>query len=429
MKLYFTTLALLMAGSLFAQDCAPGWSFYRVITVDNSAGAELTDYQVQITLDTRALADAGSLRADGADLRVFTTDCTPLSFWGDSLGLSNTTRLYVKIPSLAAGASVDLQVYYGRPQAEDATDGENTFIFFDDFSSGAIDPTKWETIGEFAQFEVIDGRAVYGSTAMNPGPRFKFARTAASFSGPVTFESAGIISNANGFGFSSATDPLNRILFRQSSFGFDTINQVAVMQDTLSNGLAIINNYPILRIPRGELTTQAITAGVNANNFLEVTRFANVGLGSANVDTTVLTEAFDVAGGFHFIMSSFSPNFAITLDYLHVRQVVDTPPTFTVGEELMATPSSVSFALTSQQVRVFPNPVSAYLQVTVDAPDRVVLSLHDALGRQVAEGWRENASGTNWTLNVADVGRGAYFLRVARAGNGELLYTHKVLVE
>ncbi|MEM9527905.1 MAG: DUF2341 domain-containing protein [Bacteroidota bacterium] len=429
MKLYFTTLALLIVGSLFAQDCAPGWTFYRVITIDNSAGAELTDYQVQVTLDTRALADAGTLRADGADLRVFTTDCTPLSFWGDSLGVSSTTRLYVKIPSLAAGASVDLQLYYGRPQAEAATDGENTFIFFDDFSSGAIDPTKWETVGEFAQFEVIDGRAVYGSTSMNPGPRFKYARTAASFSDPVTFEFAGIVSNANGFGLSSATDPLNRILFRQSGFGFDTINQVAVIQDTLSNGAARINNFPLLRIPRGELTTQAITAGVNANNFLEVTRFANVGLGDENVDTTVLTEDFDVAGGFHFIMSSFAPNFAITLDYLHVRQVVDTPPTSSVGGALMATPSSVSFALTSEQVRVFPNPVSAYLQVIVEVPDQIYLSLHDVTGRQITEGRREESSGTRWTLDLTDVARGSYFLRVARTRNGELLYTHKVLVE
>ena len=57
----FTLLFLLLLSSFMisAQDCANGWSFYRTITVDNSGGDNLTDYQVSFTLNTADLVANG----------------------------------------------------------------------------------------------------------------------------------------------------------------------------------------------------------------------------------------------------------------------------------------------------------------------------------------------------------------------------------
>lgn len=426
MMKYFTFCCfLVVATSLFAQDCSPGWEFYRDVTIDNSAGPALTDYQVKISLNTAQLATDGKLRGDGADLRVFTADCTLLPFWGDSLGTSQTTDIWVKIPSIAAGASTTLQVYYGRPAATSAADGDNTFLFFDDFNSESIDPAKWETVGEFAEFAVVDSIARYGSTGSSGESRFKFARTATTFSEKVIFDYNGAATNSNGFGFSSGTEPLERILWRISgAFGFDTLNQVAIMRDTISNGVALVNNYPLLRFPRGVLHTRSVTVESNENDNLQVTRFANVGLGTENTDLFV-QENVNMPS-FHFIMSSFNAGSPTLLDNIRVRQFTDVPPVSSIGDELMATPSGVRFLLAASEVKVFPNPASGLVNVEIATAESVNIVMTDVLGRRVASQKVDQLDDNTWQLDVSHLDRGIYFLQLYRSPDGSLLHTRKV---
>ncbi len=421
--LLFCFLAL--ATSLSAQGCSPGWEFYRDITIDNSAGPALTDYQVKVSINTAQLATDGKLRGDGADLRVFTTDCTLLPFWGDSLGTSLATDIWVKIPSIAAGATTTIQVYYGRPAATSATDGDNTFLFFDDFSTGTIDPAKWETVGEFAEFAVVDSIARYSSTGSSGESRFKFARTATTFSEKVIFEYNGATSNSNGFGFSSGTEPLERILWRISgAFGFDTLNQVAIMRDTLSNGIALVNNYPFLRFPRGILHTRSVTVESNENENLQVTRFANVGLGTENTDLFVQENVS--MPSFHFIMSSFNAGSPTLLDNIRVRQFTAMPPVSSISDELMATPSGVRFLLAASEVKVFPNPASGLVDVEIATVESVNIIMTDVLGRRVANQKVDQLAMNTWQLNVSHLDRGIYFLQFYHSTDGSLLHTRKM---
>lgn len=427
MKPILFFLLVCISGGLLAQTCSPGWQFYRDITIDNSAGAALTDYQVKVRLNTAELAAATKLNADGSDLRVYTEDCTLLPFWGDSLGTSQNTDVWVKLPTIAAGATVTIQVYYGRPVASSATDGDNTFLFFDDFSSGAIDPGKWETIGEFADFSVTDGIASYGSTSANPGARFKFARTAASFSEKVIFDYNASTNNSNGCGFSSSAQPIDRVLWRASGgFGFDTLNLVAVMRDTLNNGVATVTNYPLLMFPRNVFHTRSITVESNANQNLQVTRFANVGLGTENLDVFV-QENMDMPG-IHFILSSFSPNGPVQLDNIRVRQFAENPPSVTTGDELMATPSAVTFILDESAVKVYPNPATNFVRVELENATAVEFSLTDALGRAVSPGQIKQLAGASWELNVASLPQGVYYLQLLRPEDGKILQTKKLII-
>ncbi len=422
--LLFPTLFLLCAASLSAQECAPGWAYYRTVQVTNASTENLNDHQVLVELNTAALVAAGKLRPDGADLRVYAGDCTPLPFWGDSLGRNTATRIWVKLPSLNAGAVAELQVYYGMSTAAAATDGDATFLFFDDFNSGTIDPAKWEAVGEFADFSVTDSLLAYASTSMNPGPRFKFARTVPTFSERVIFDYVGQITNANGFGFSSSTGTeLERILFRQSgSFGFDTLNQVAFMPDTFTNGFATVNQYPLLEFPRFQFSTTSITVGVDDENMLRFTRFANVGLGTENTDEFIPEQL--IAPSFHFIISSFSQQ-TIYLDNIRVRRHTDTPPTSTVGTE-QANPNDVPHLIDPALVRVFPNPATAPVQVSIDYDEPVLLRVFDAQGRQLATLNQVIHSSSPLTLDTRQLATGTYLLQFARQSDGEVLHLRRL---
>jgi len=425
---YFTFLLFSVSCYfLQAQDCAAGWAYYQTVTIDNSLGGNLTDYQVAIELNTAELVADSKLRADGADLRVYTTDCTLLPFWGDSLGLSTATKVWVKIPNIAAGASLEVQVYYGKADATSAADGDNTFIFFDDFSSGTVDPAKWETVGEFATFEVVDGVLNYSSTGSSQGSRFKFARTVPVFSDEVIFDYSGAVTNSNGFGFSGSTGTeLERILFRQAGFGFDTLNQVAFIQDTLSNGFQIEGLYPLLRFPRFEFNTASITVGLNSNNNLRFTRFANEGIGDENTSEYIPFQLETT--GFHFIMSSFSSPQNIFLDNIRVRQQTANPPVSTNGAEIFLDPIRVSTLIDPNRVRVFPNPATEQSQISIDYQEPVMVQVFNAQGQQLKQLNTRLNPGASTSLVTASLPAGLYLLQFNRLSDGALLHSHTLSV-
>lgn len=412
--------------SLFAQDCAPGWAHYRTVTVDNSAGEDLTDYQVAFTLNTAELVAAEKLQADGADLRVFTSDCTDLPFWGDSLGTSTTTQIFVNVPTLMAGSTLDLQVYYGNATAETATDGNQTFLFFDDFRGTEVDANKWETVGEFDRFEVSEGKLQYASTRGESDSRFKFAKSKASFAEKVIFDFVVERSSADGFGFSSTDNLLDRFIFRDAGFGFDTLNQIAVIRDTLNNGFASQNTYPLLRFARSEFNTVSITPQINDENEFVMTRFANEGLGDENLDTLTLTSLR--MSGFHFIVSSFSPGFVIELDNIRVRQHTDTPPGSTVGAEMVADPSSIRSLIDPTLVRVYPNPTSDFMMVEVDLQTDVRVQLLDANGRLVSGVGALLPNALPRSIDISAVPAGVYVLQLLRAEDGALLHGRQLMI-
>lgn len=125
-------LFLLLAGSSFAWWDA---SFtYRTPVNISNAGTTLTDYQANIPLNTQALVSAGKMRSDCGDLRIVASnDSAQLPFWIESGCNTNATKIWVKAPSIPAGTST-IYAYYGKPTATNASNGTNTFMFFDDIS-------------------------------------------------------------------------------------------------------------------------------------------------------------------------------------------------------------------------------------------------------------------------------------------------------
>ena len=126
------------------------WMYRKAITVSNSSGGALTDFQVKI-LDNKDLSadiTAGKIQADLDDLRFTDINGTVLPYWIEDTTTSSVD-VWVKMPSIpTTGATV--YFYYGNAQATSEQNGNNVFEFFDDFSGSSLDTGKWSTGGNRA---------------------------------------------------------------------------------------------------------------------------------------------------------------------------------------------------------------------------------------------------------------------------------------
>ena len=111
-----------------------GYSKRKPITINS--GSALTNYQVKLTV-----AYDSDMQADFDDLRFTTSDqTTQLSYWLESKTDSSTATIWVKIPSLVSGNNT-IYMYYANASVTTASNGDNTFVFFDDFENGNL--SKW----------------------------------------------------------------------------------------------------------------------------------------------------------------------------------------------------------------------------------------------------------------------------------------------
>jgi len=124
-------------------EVAPSGVWYKV-TIDNTDGAELTDYQIliQITADDQFFTDCENKREA---IRLYDEDkSTALSYWIEEFDITNhNAKIWVKVPSIPAAAAKYIYISVDPSRTEDASNGDNTFLFFDDFNGSSIDTTKW----------------------------------------------------------------------------------------------------------------------------------------------------------------------------------------------------------------------------------------------------------------------------------------------
>jgi len=143
---------VLTAQLTLSQQWYPGYSawIYRVPVTLINTGEQLTDCQVQVTLGP-SFPWAHSLAAGGADIRFATSDgLTEIPFWieeWDDTPPDAHASVWVKVPSIPTGGTF-VYMYYGNSSAINASNGFNTFEFFDDFETGTEpDPGRWTASG------------------------------------------------------------------------------------------------------------------------------------------------------------------------------------------------------------------------------------------------------------------------------------------
>ena len=119
------------------------WSYRRQVNVSNVAD-NLTDYQVNVSLNATPLYLAGKLNSTCKDIRftyynATTGTETPLNFWTENCTTNSNATLswfWVNVTYLQNNTNTTVYMYYGNPSAASASNGTNTFYFIDDFEDG-----------------------------------------------------------------------------------------------------------------------------------------------------------------------------------------------------------------------------------------------------------------------------------------------------
>ncbi|MEM5766348.1 MAG: DUF2341 domain-containing protein [Candidatus Aenigmatarchaeota archaeon] len=145
---------------VFIASWLNGFPYRRPITINNTQNSNsLTNYQVLVTLDTASLILEGKMRSDCSDVRFTDSDgVTLLNYWIESGCNSANTKIWVKVPSIPASSTKTIYLYYGNPSASSASNGENTFEFFDDFLGSSLNTSKWtQYVGTGASITVSNG--------------------------------------------------------------------------------------------------------------------------------------------------------------------------------------------------------------------------------------------------------------------------------
>jgi len=135
-----------------------GWlpyNFRRQITIDNTSNSNnLIDYQVKIILNSDNF-NFNHAKDDGSDIAFADSNGTSVLYhWKEKWDKNNQEAiLWVKVPSIPASSTKTIYLYYGNSEAEDSSDGDNTFDFFDDFID-TIDTNKWNIKGNSDNLDI-----------------------------------------------------------------------------------------------------------------------------------------------------------------------------------------------------------------------------------------------------------------------------------
>lgn len=119
-----------------------GWNSRKSHVIENVTGAG-TDYQVMIHVHKGQLGDDGwdvyldddDCRDDFGDIRFTGSDgMSQLSFWMESVNHGSDALFWVKVAEDLSTENQTIYLYYDNPQATTTSNGDATFVYFDDFT-------------------------------------------------------------------------------------------------------------------------------------------------------------------------------------------------------------------------------------------------------------------------------------------------------
>lgn len=101
----------------------------RPITIYGSS-SNLTDYQVKVVVNYDS-----DMQPDFDDLRFKDNDeFTVLSYWVENYNVGENAIVWVRVPYIPASDNHIIWMFYGSPSATSESNGNATFVFFDDFN-------------------------------------------------------------------------------------------------------------------------------------------------------------------------------------------------------------------------------------------------------------------------------------------------------
>ena len=114
----------------YAQWLCP-WENRIPFTITETSGNNLSNHQVRLDI-----AFLNGMKADFSDLQFTNSDGTTiLDYWIELSTVSTSAIVWVEIPILNANSNTTIYLYYNNPATTSASNGPNTFVFFDDFDT------------------------------------------------------------------------------------------------------------------------------------------------------------------------------------------------------------------------------------------------------------------------------------------------------
>lgn len=131
-----------------------GFKYRTPITISSSNS--LNDYQVLVTLDSSF--SYSHTNSDGSDIRFTDEDKTsPLHYWIESWNYCGTSKIWVRVPTIPSGSKT-IYIYYGnQTPVSSESNGDNTFLFFDDFDGTSLNSSKWTPYTAPSTYSVQNG--------------------------------------------------------------------------------------------------------------------------------------------------------------------------------------------------------------------------------------------------------------------------------
>jgi hypothetical protein len=147
-------LLCLSVTPVHASNWLTGWTYRKAHSLNLASGAG-TGYQMKILVHYGSGTDSGQdvylgthSRPDFGDARFTEVDGQSLlNYWIESYTVSDTAIFWVKIPTDLSSSSQTIYIYYGKSDATTTSNGDNTFLFFDNFNGASLNSTKWTSSG------------------------------------------------------------------------------------------------------------------------------------------------------------------------------------------------------------------------------------------------------------------------------------------
>lgn len=269
------------------------WSYRKSITLSRSSGA-VTNYQMKLLVGESSGAsgedvDCGGLCAsDFDDIRFTASDGTTLlDYWIESISGTTPNQLatiWIEFDSIGTSATT-FYMYYGNAYASGVSNGDNTFLFFDDFSTSWNNPVKWT--GDTSTFIVSSG-ILYSHTAGT-------IKGNVAVSGDVALRAKVQLGDHNydQIGFMGANGNDHHIAFHNSdhtghsSWQCSKNGASATLYSTTTIGFGAFHIFDLARILTGVDTCQGwydgSTVGTSTTNVPTADLYAGVAAGSGDI--------------------------------------------------------------------------------------------------------------------------------------------------
>lgn len=139
--------------SSFGEPQLQGFKYRKALKLTNPSDESLFNYQVNVKVAESAAGEDDDIGCDGAskadflDVRFTAADAqTLLPYYLEKITGSQPGRqasFWVKVPEVPPG-ELTLFLYYSNETAEDLSDAEAVFDFYDGFKTRLLDQDKWE---------------------------------------------------------------------------------------------------------------------------------------------------------------------------------------------------------------------------------------------------------------------------------------------